>query len=162
MRIGQGAWAATETGLGCSDQCNSFVKPLQCAPNMGKALEKLKDEVWSPALETLRFITRGELVYRGETPKSSPARTGRQPGRDDIGVVFSRMSRRRQERWQGRGEAEEEHSREKHEQAKARCQTWSSVFREKCGLEGKPGVLTLASLAGHPHSADPGPAVSLQ
>lgn len=62
MRIGQEAWAATETGLECWDQCHSFVKPLQCAPDTGKALEKLKDEAWSPAPETRRFRTRRELV----------------------------------------------------------------------------------------------------
>lgn len=72
MRIGQGAWAATETGLGCSDQCNSFVKPLQCAPNMGKALEKLKDEAWSPAPETLRFRTLGRAGVWSRDPQIQP------------------------------------------------------------------------------------------
>lgn len=37
-------------------------------------------------------------MFRGEIPKSSPARTERQPGkRDDIGTVSSRLSRQSQE-----------------------------------------------------------------
>lgn len=44
--------------------------------------------------DTLRFITRGELVYGGEIPRYSPAGTGRQRGRDNLGTVSSRLSRR--------------------------------------------------------------------
>lgn len=58
---------------------------------------------------------------------------------------------------------EEEHSREKHEQGQeVRGQTRSPVSREKCRLGSKPGVSPLVLLAGYPHGAHLGPAVSLQ
>lgn len=87
-----------ETGLGCSGQGDSSVKHLQCASNMGRPSRNRKTKPGALLSDTLRFITRRELVFRGEIPKSSPARTERQPGRrHDVGTVSSRLSRQSQE-----------------------------------------------------------------